>query len=408
MFRNLKLAFFLAVRAIVRSDKSSLFLTIFIMAVVFLNLLFIDSIFAGISKAMDEEKINYQFGEVIIELESGEQYIKNASGLVNSIRDYFYVKNVASRLITVATLENDKNKDGRDVATFTTGVVGINPEKDNNAIDIKANMIAGRYLRKGDFGKAILGADVAGGYGSSVFPDDLEGVRVGDKITVKFTDKSEKEYEIVGIFKTKNFDTDSKMFVTRRDLDRVLGTSKEEASEIIVRLADKNFSKQAIRDFKKIYSASGFEVADWEEKLAFGRKINKSFDMVGNILRIIGALVAGLVIFIVIFVEVVNRRKQIGILKAIGLPETVLVYSYIIQGLFFILIGILLGYFLMSGGIIGFFKKYPIDFPMGWVVPVVKNKSLRVSIELFLLSGFIGSLFPAWREVRKRILDLMK
>ncbi len=407
MFRNLKLAFFLAVRAIVRSDKSSLFLTIFIMAVVFLNLLFIDSIFAGISRAMDEEKINYQFGEVIIEPKSGEQYIKNVGRVVDFIRDYHYVRSVAPRLIVLATLKNDKNKDGRDVATFTTGVVGINPEKDNDAINIEANMIAGRYLRKGDFGKAILGADVAGGYGSSVFPDDLEGVRVGDKIKAKFANGLEKEYRIVGIFKTKNFDTDSKMFVIRRDLDRVLGTSREEASEIVVRLNDKNFSKQAIKDWRKL-SLAGLSLADWEEKLAFGRKINKSFDMVGNILRMIGSLVAGLVIFIVIFVEVVNRRKQIGILKAIGLPEVTLVYSYIIQGLFFTLTGILLGYLLMSGGVIGFFKKYPIDFPMGWVVPVVKNRSLRLSVELFLLAGFIGSLFPAWREVRKRILDLMR
>jgi putative ABC transport system permease protein len=408
MWSNIKLGFFLAVKTILRGDRGSLGLTVLIMLIVFLNLLFVDAIFKGISMTMDDVKINYQYGEVIIEPEDGDKYIKNANNLMDEIRDFYYVKNLTAHLRTGATLKNDKYNDGRDVATMDVAVIGIDPQKENETIDLKDKLIEGRYLQKGDYGKALLGADVAGGYGTSVFPNDLEGVRVGDKIIAEYNDHTgiSREYEIVGIYKTKNFDTDSKMIVTKADLNSVLGTTNE-ASEIIVRLTDKNLSKIALGDFAQL-KLGQYDLADWEEKLQFGQTISKSFDMIGMMLRVIGSLVAGLVIFIIIFVDIVNRRKQIGILKAIGIPELAIKYSYVIRGMFYTILGVVFGFLLMRFGVISFFTAHPIDFPMGDMVPVIKKEALRASVWLFVFAGLIGSFIPATREIRKKILELMR
>jgi putative ABC transport system permease protein len=406
MFSNVKLSIFLAIKTILRGDKGSLILTVLIMLVVFLNLLFVDAIFKGISVTMDNGKINYQYGEVIIEPEEGDKYIKNTNDVIDAIQDFYYVSSVAPHLRTGGMLKNDKYNDGRDVAEFSAGIIGVNPQIENKSVDLESHMIEGRYLQEGDYGKAILGSDLAGGYGSSVFPDDLEGVRTGDKITVDYDNDVTREYEIVGIYKTKNFDVDSKMIVLQDDLNSVLGTTNE-SSEIIVRLTDKNLSKQALADFAKI-NLGQYEVSDWEEKLSFGQTINKSFDMIGSILRVIGSLVAGLVIFIIIFVDIVNRRKQIGILKAIGIPESAVMYSYVIRGMFYTLLGVIFGFMLMNFGVIGFFRSHPIDFPMGDMVPVIKREALRMSVILFIIAGLIGSFIPAVKEVRKKILTLMR
>jgi len=406
MLSNVKLSIFLAIKTILRGDKGSLILTVLIMLVVFLNLLFVDAVFKGISATMDDGKINYQYGEVIIEPEVGDKYIKNTNDVIDAIKDFYYVSGVTSHLRTGATLKNDKYNDGRDVAQFEAGVLGINPDVENKSIDLKSNIIDGRYLENGDYGKALLGADMAGGYGSSVFPDDLEGVRTGDIIIAEYNNDISREYEIVGIYRTKNFDVDSKMIVLQNDLNSVLGTTNE-SSEIIVRLTDKNLSKQALSDFTNL-KVGQYEIADWEDKLLFGQTINKSFDMIGSILRIIGSLVAGLVIFIIIFVDIVNRRKQIGILKAIGIPESAIMYSYVIRGMFYTILGVIFGFLLMNFGVIGFFGSHPIDFPMGDMVPVIKKEALRMSIILFVVAGLIGSFIPAVKEVRKKILTLMR
>ena len=406
MFSNIKLSLFLAIETILRGDKGSLILTVLIMLVVFLNLLFVDAIFKGISVTMDSGKISYQYGEVIIEPEAGEKYIKNTNDVINAIQDFYYVRSITAHLRTGVTLKNDKYNDGRDVAQFEAGVIGINPEVENESIDLKARIVEGRYLEKNDYGKALLGADMAGGYGTSVFANDLEGVRIGDVIVAEYNNDIIRDYEIVGIYKTKNFDTDSKIIVLQDDLNSVLGTTNE-SSEIIVRLTDKDLSQQALNDFGKI-NLGEYEIADWREKLSFAQTINKSFDMIGSMLRIIGSFVAGLVIFIIIFVDIVNRRKQIGILKAIGIPEKAIMYSYIIRGMFYTILGVIFGFLLMRFGVISFFALHPINFPMGDMVPIITKAALRISIILFVIAGLIGSVIPTVKEVHKKILTLMR
>jgi putative ABC transport system permease protein len=129
--------------------------------------------------------------------------------------------------------------------------------------------------------------------------------------------------------------------------------------------------------------------------------------MVGSILRIIGSLVAGLVIFIIIFVDIVNKRRQVGILKAIGVRQKTIIQSYIIRGVFYAFLGSVFGYLLMRYGIIGAFERKPIDMPMADVVPLLKEQALTSSVIFFIMAGFIGSAIPAVKEIKKKILDLL-
>ncbi len=381
-------------------------LTALILLVVFLNLLFVDAIFAGITKTMDDGKIDYQYGEMIIEPANGDRYIKDTTRIVDALRDFSYVRDITARIATGAAVSFDKNNDGRDVAHLRTLVVGVNPDTDNNAIDIASHIIEGRYLRSTDRGKILLGADAAGGYKSSVFADDLDGVRTGDVVTVAFENGIVKDFDVIGIYRTKNFEVDARALIVRDDFNAIFATTNE-ASEIIVRLNNRSQSQRAMADARAL-GFDRYKISDWNDKLSFGRTINESFAKVNTILRVIGSIVAGLVIFIVIFVDIVNRRKQIGILKAIGIPDRAIIYSYIIRGMFYTIIGIVFGYLLMRYGVVTFFQAHPIDFPMGWMVPLIKERALRSGIILFTLAGFIGSLLPAFKEVRKRILLLMR
>ncbi len=402
----MKLSLFLALRTIMRGDKGSLILTTLIMLVVFLNLLFVDAIFAGITLTMDKGKIDYQYGEVIIEPKDGEPYIKDTQRIIETIKDFEYVRAVTARIATGAVLISDKDKDGRDVVRFRTALIGINPEKDSAAIDIAAHIIEGRYLKEGDRRKIVLGADAAGGYGSSVFAEDLDGVRSGDTLTVALDNGVTVEYEVVGIYRTKNFEVDARALVMQKDINAAFGTTHE-ASEIIIRLTDKEKAQELVKDLR-LLGYDEYDISDWNDKLAFGRTINESFDKIGTILRVIGSFVAGLVIFIIIFVDIVNRRKQIGILKAIGIPESEIMYSYVIRGMFYTMLGVILGYILMRFGVVGFFTAHPIDFPMGWMVPLIEKDALRSSILLFIFAGLIGSFLPTTKEVHKKILMLMR
>ncbi len=403
--KNIKLSFFLAWKSLSRGNKSSLALVIVIMMIVFLNLLFTDSIFAGITKGITDRKIEYQYGEVIIEPKIGDAFITNTKYVINFIKDNQYVTKIAPITEMQVSFINEKDGDGRDSEKIGSSLIGIDvTDASQEVFDIKSKIIDGRFLKNDDYGKIMLGSGLAGGYKGSMFSDDLGGLRDGDKVMVELGG-DRREYEIVGIFKTKNSGLDKKGVILDREIRSILSIN-DETSKIIIRLKDKTKSPVIVSELKSSRFGE-YEISDWKEKTAAGAGIEQSFEMIGALLRIIGSLVAGLVIFIIIFVDIVNKRRQIGILKAIGIKESVIINSYILRGVFYTIMGSILGFLLMKFVIITTFVKYPLDLPMGDIVPLLKQKALEASIVFFLFAGLIGSAIPASREIRKKILNLL-
>ena len=398
---DLKLAFFLAWKSIQRGNKSSLFLVIGIMMVVFLNLLFTDAIFAGIIKGVNDRKIDYQFGEILIEPKTGDEYITRSGEIIEQYKDDVRVVNIGKELKIQARFINEKEKDGRDFEDLGANLHNLGIK---NVFDIESRIITGRMLKKDDFGKIIIGSAMAGGYPGAMTSEDLGSVRPGDKIIVQ-VGKAKKEFEIIGVYKTKNAALDKDALITDAEINSLIG-DKNLASSIIVRLSDENYSKDFLTGFRQ-GQFRDYVISDWKENIAAGAGVSKSFEMIGLILRVIGALVAGLVIFIIIFVDIVNKRRQVGILKAIGINEKIVINSYIIRGVFYTILGSIFGYLIMEYGIIAAFSKKPIDLPMGDIVPLLKESALISSVLFFVLAGLIGSATPAYKEIKKKILDLL-
>ena len=403
--KNIKLAFFLAWKSLSRGNKSSLALVIIIMMIVFLNLLFTDSIFAGITHGITYRKIDYQYGELMIEPKTGDSFIIETNSIIDFLRDNQYVRKIAPITEVSVAFTNEKSGDGRDFEKMGGTIIGIDVTDVNQEVfDIRSKMLDGRFLEDDDYGKILLGSGLAGGYKGSMFSDDLGNVRDGDKIIVEIGNVR-KEYEIVGIFRTKNSNLDRKGIILDKEMRSILGIN-DETSKIIVRLSDNTKSAAIVEELRNSRFRD-YEIADWKEKTAAGAGIEKSFEMIGSLLRIIGSLVAGLVIFIIVFVDIVNKRRQIGILKAIGIKEEIIINSYIIRGVFYTIIGSILGYLLMEFVIIAAFMKYPLDLPMGDIVPLLKKSALVASVVFFLIAGLVGSTIPAVKEIKKKILDLL-
>ncbi len=398
-----KSALFLASRSVMRGDKWTLALITLIMSVVFLNMLFTDAIFSGITKAINNVKEDIQYGEIMIEPKPGEDYVGDVSSIKVFLSRYPEVVRVVPVLKTGAILRNDKNKDGRDYEEMAGVVEGIDPDR-AYVYDISRYIQDGRMLQDDDTAKLLLGSNAAGGYGASVFPDDLGSVRPGDKLRITIAG-TPVEYEVVGTYKTKNFDVDRRAYILKKELRRMLGVSPNHASAVVVRLSDKNASKRIVKDMKEA-GFDKYKIEDWEQKLAFGAGISKSFEVIGMILRLIGAIVAGLVIFIIIFVDVLNKRRQIGILKAIGAQNRVVILDYLLRGMFYAFLGIIFGYLFMRFAIL-LFEAHPINMPMADVVPYIRPAALLSSVIFFAVAAFIGAFAPAFKEVRKKVLALL-
>jgi putative ABC transport system permease protein len=127
-----------------------------------------------------------------------------------------------------------------------------------------------------------------------------------------------------------------------------------------------------------------------------------------NMISVLGGLVIAVVlIFIMTTIKTFNNRKQIGILKAIGLKKSIIINSYVMQVVFICLIGSIVGSILI-GTMVLYFTTYPIEFPDGNVTPIVTWAMIIENTALLFISSAIAGFIPAWRVTNEGILEAIR
>jgi ABC-type lipoprotein release transport system permease subunit len=99
-------------------------------------------------------------------------------------------------------------------------------------------MIEGSFLEVMDRNKIIIGKEIAGGYGGSLDHLSLGNILIGDTVDVKFSNGIKRSYIVKGIFSVKNTQVDQMAFITKKEMESVLGVHGW-ASEILVKIANK-------------------------------------------------------------------------------------------------------------------------------------------------------------------------
>ncbi len=398
---NIKTAFFLAFTSIKRGSKGTLAMTILIMTLAYVNLVFISSIFGGIVEAINRESINNQYSNIVIEPAIDELYIKNkeAMALIDSIPG---VVASTQHYIDKAVISYDRDNNGKDIRRGNWLIKSIDIASEKKVTEIHNSMIEGRYLEENDSNEIIIGKEIAGGQGGNLEHLSLAGVLVGDKIEVLYSNNIKRSYRVKGIFSVKNTQVDQMAFVSKQEMESVLKLHNL-ASEVLVKIENIGQEDRYIEEIRAL-GLENEDIKKWDELMGFTSGASRSFDMISIILGVIGTIVAGVTIFIIIFVSVVNKRKQIGILKAIGMKEGTIVLSFVIQALFYALVGIILGISIILFILRPLFINNPLDFPVGWVSLKVTFDIIRISNISLILASLIGGFFPAFKGARESIL----
>jgi putative ABC transport system permease protein len=392
---------YLAVRAIRRGNRGTLALTILIIALVVVLMNFLSMIIGGVVMIYNQQMIDYQYGHVTIEPKEKELYIENSDGLVRSLTRIPGVTGVSAHLSTGATITNSKNGKFQ-----TKSLTAFDPGDETTVTRYHLRIMEGDFLSKGDTGQILIGSLLAGNEDEAEDKvPSLGGVRVGDMVSVAYGNGEVKSYRVKGIFETEGVLIDSSAFITRREMDSVMPT-EDRATEILVRgtsAADAGRLKYAIMNY-------GVEekVRTWNEK---GKGILgdaiASFSLLNTIMTFVCLVVASVVVFIVTFINIINRRKQIGILKAIGIRRQAIVGSYLLQVLFLCSCGVIAGILILNG-IAMVLTVFPLRFPMGYITPVIDYSGILLSIVLLFAVSLVSGYIPAWRVANEEILNAMR
>ena len=406
---SLSLGLFLALRQVRRSSIGTTALIIFVMTLTFLNLVVIRGVLVGLIQSSTNVFKEKYAGDIFISNLPKRTYIEGSTEIISIVKNLPWLASYSPRYAEEGTLEGTYKEriDFTEEANTSSGVVtGINPILEDQTTGISDAIVEGRFLRPDDTDAIVVGANLLKKYLPIESPglSLLENVGVGDRVRLKINGYT-KEVTIVGIIKNKG-EFDQRIVMLYSALRTLIGRSDYNVDEIAIKIkpgVDPQVVKQALVTSGVAQNA---RVQTTDEALPkFLKDIQDTFALLGNAVGSIGLVVASITIFIVIYINAITRRKFIGIMKGIGIDSRAVEFSYILQSVFYAVMGILLGMAILYGILIPFIDAHPINFPFsdGILVAEIPNTLIRAG--LLIVATIFAGYIPARLVVKQNTLD---
>ncbi|HWR25929.1 MAG TPA: FtsX-like permease family protein, partial [Methanosarcina sp.] len=372
--------------------------TIIVLILIFLQLVLFSSMLAGVTLKFNELMVDFQTGNVVVEPKTEERYIEDTSALQKKIESLPQVVGSSARLKTTGNFRYKEKEMG-------ASVYGIDPADEAFVTGLEGAIISGEFLSRPDRGEIILGREVSGGFGALMESRSLEGVEVGD--TVELTVRGvTRQFRVKGIYTTRYFMADASAYLSRADLEDMLDIRGRDLSQEI---AVKTTAGTDEYETRTALLSLGIKenIRTWHEFAGILRLIESTLGLIRNIMNAIGLLIAFVIIFVVIYVNIMNKKRQIGVQKAIGIEQNVIIASFVLQAMLYAGTGVILGYAFMRFGLAPYTVSHPVDIPLGSMSLKLDNAEAINRAILLFLASIIGSLIPAYKLAQKDLLDLI-
>jgi len=261
-----------------------------------------------------------------------------------------------------------------------------------------------KHLLKGNFEGVVLG---------NILAQNL-GVKAGQSLKI-FNPENFKpeEFKISGIFSFGIYDIDSGFIISGYPKAETFLSKTKQNLNIGIRLQDVYSSQKIKAEIISMFPDKIISIQTWDEmnRILFSALKLEKFVMFLILSLII--LVASFNIFSTQTVRVVEKIKDIGILKSLGMTKRSIYLIFSLQGVLLGSIGIFLG---SSGGIIlslllkkYHFIKIPSEIYYINYLPVLLNYRDVIWIcVIALIMSILFSLFPGIKASRIRESDALR
>lgn len=395
---SLKVAVFLALKSLIRGNLRVLTLTIAMLILVYLNLIFTPALLDGAVHSLDNKTKIYLSGDIVVQPTNEIPVIPNAQELVSEIESIDGVAAACAR----SNLGAEISYQGEHV---TSAVYAIDPVQDSKVFQFSDKIIEGSYLDPGDTDQIVLGLQLAGDNRTSLdfYSSSLKTVHAGDRVTVSYITGDNVTYTVKGIFYTELVLSDMRAYITTNELNSIYPMD-DQAMTIHVKLKPNAKPDLVMNEIEGLRPGQ-LSFQTWEDSLGTLKSMTKSFDQIITILRTTALIVAAITIFIVTYVDLANKRRQIGIERAIGITSASIVISYIIRAILYAIFGILAAALIYVYAVVPIEARYPFHFPFGAVFLPVSVPILASSAAILCAVAIASAFIPALQTVRTKIID---
>lgn len=408
---NIRVGWYLALRQVRRANLWTTSLIVFVMLLTFLNLVVVTGLLVGIVAGISNQYRIQETGDVVVSALPTKEYIENSPQVLALIRSLPGVASVSPRAITSGSLEaNYLTRTDLNEKANSTGasIAGIDSVAENEFSNLSKYVTEGEYLAPNDYDTVVIGSQFIDRYSFGEQPGltALKDVYPGTKVRLTINGNT-REVVVKGIMAVPaNSPLASRVFMPYSEVQQLSGRTDQGVNQIAILLEPGTNSEE----FRDLLIRSGLDnvakVQTFEDAIPNGvQEIQDTFGAIGNAIGSVGLVVAGITIFIVIFINAVTRRKFIGILKGIGISGSAIEIAYIFQSLFYALIGSGIGLAIIYGFLVPYVSANPIVLPISNAIIVAPLDGTMIRVGLLVLATLFAGYLPARMIVRKNTLD---
>ena len=175
----------------------------------------------------------------------------------------------------------------------------------------------------------------------------------------------------------------------------------DNASTILVKIND-NDQENKVIDQINISGVDG-GVYSWREVAGIIKSVSQTFVSINAIMFFVGALIAAVTIFIVIYLDIINKKRQIGILRAIGIKPYIIISSYVILSAVYSVLGLIIGTGLFYLILVPYFNIHPFNLTIVDAKLVLNNVDFLVRAEVVMWVSVLSGLIPAAIVVIRKV-----
>lgn len=265
----------------------------------------------------------------------------------------------------------------RGQASVSVTLLGIDPPRYRRIVDLEGAIVQGQFRLHAE--DALIGSQLAA---------DL-GLRMGDKLRLDAGQGSERVVNIAGIFQLGVRELDARYVYLNMQQVQSLLQLPGAASSLDIKLHDL-FEAQTIAT--RLQRLTGLKVQSWMETNTQLMNALQSQRLSTRMVGLFVALSVSLGIASVLAVSVVQRTREIGILRAMGASRQQIRRVFLLQGAILGLLGAVLGS-LSSYGLVAIFNAFAANL---FSIPVDLWLPLMATL-LATLTGVLSAAIPARR-----------
>ncbi len=355
-------------------------------------------IFQGLYDAIVRDLSSYRFGDVRVTDE--ESFItKSDIFLVNWFERIPYVEAAAPRVQSSASI--NVTKGGKLIEEFSVQIVGVDPFRDPRVSTVYQTVTDGQYVLSRN--SIVVGSSVA---------EDLGGVRVGDNLKLKVTDRRGEDqirrFLVSGIVQSPGGQGLDRSVVIHIDALRDMLDRDGETGEILVKLSDPKKADQIKEYFLRTFPNDDFKAETIEESAEEALSGFRSGIAMINMIGYFGMMSSAFAVVTIQMMLVSSKTREVGVMRAIGAKRKDVLIIFIVQGMIIGALGAGLGTAMGLGYTIyaketkmTFAGSIPLEVSYDWV------KIIQTAVMAFGLA-VIASIYPSYKATRLQPVEAMR